>query len=214
MLLNIRPSHLSVRTCELWQNGWLDPDAVWGGECGRSRNGCTRFWWWSSKGKGSFGGEFGASHCNQWGLCDALFSNYFDDLLIWMRRTIFFGGKLPGDRFTPETADFAVNQRNAVDWEVVLSERRQVGEVGEHRRLLAIRRSVQHLQQSSNTRVTRKQICVGTRSSCHNMPLSACCFLTALLSCWSDHRPGKHWSDRRTADRRFTANTFRGNTLY
>jgi len=30
-------------------------------------------------------GEFGASHCNQWGLCDALFSNYFEDLF-----TIFF----------------------------------------------------------------------------------------------------------------------------
>ena len=26
------------------------------------------------------GGEFGTSHCNQWGLCDALFSNYFEDL--------------------------------------------------------------------------------------------------------------------------------------
>jgi len=26
-------------------------------------------------------GEFGASHCNQWDLCDALFSNYFEDLL-------------------------------------------------------------------------------------------------------------------------------------
>jgi len=25
--------------------------------------------------RGSFGGEFGASRCNQWGLCDALFSN-------------------------------------------------------------------------------------------------------------------------------------------
>jgi len=33
------------------------------------------------KGRGSFGGEFGASHCNQWGTCDALFSNYFEDLL-------------------------------------------------------------------------------------------------------------------------------------
>jgi len=32
------------------------------------------------RGKGSFGGEFGASHCNQWGLFDALTSNYFDDL--------------------------------------------------------------------------------------------------------------------------------------
>jgi len=25
--------------------------------------------WLSSKGKGSFGDEFGAFHCNQWGLC-------------------------------------------------------------------------------------------------------------------------------------------------
>ena len=32
------------------------------------------------EGKGQFGGEFGASHCNQRGLCDALFSNYFEDL--------------------------------------------------------------------------------------------------------------------------------------
>jgi len=32
------------------------------------------------RGMGSFGGEFGASHCNQWGMCDALFSNYFEDL--------------------------------------------------------------------------------------------------------------------------------------
>jgi len=28
----------------------------------------------------SFRGEFGASHCNQWGISDALFSNYFEDL--------------------------------------------------------------------------------------------------------------------------------------
>jgi len=34
------------------------------------------------RGRGSFGGEFGASHCNQWGLCDALFSNYFEDLFL------------------------------------------------------------------------------------------------------------------------------------
>ena len=26
-------------------------------------------------------GSFGVSHCNQWGLCDAHFSNYFEDLL-------------------------------------------------------------------------------------------------------------------------------------
>ena len=29
-----------------------------------------------------FGGEFGASHCNQWGRYDALFSNYFEDCLV------------------------------------------------------------------------------------------------------------------------------------
>jgi len=33
------------------------------------------------RGRGSFGDELGTSHCNQWGLCDALFSNYFEDLL-------------------------------------------------------------------------------------------------------------------------------------
>jgi len=33
------------------------------------------------RGRGSFEGEFGASYGNQWGLCDALFSNYFEDLL-------------------------------------------------------------------------------------------------------------------------------------
>ena len=36
MVLNIRPSHVSVHTCEQWQHGWLDLDAVWGGECGRA----------------------------------------------------------------------------------------------------------------------------------------------------------------------------------
>ena len=28
-----------------------------------------------------WGGEFRASQCNRWGICDALFSNYFEDLL-------------------------------------------------------------------------------------------------------------------------------------
>jgi len=37
------------------------------------------------KRRGSFGDEFGASHCNQWGLCDALFSNYFEDLFLTIR---------------------------------------------------------------------------------------------------------------------------------
>ena len=36
MLLNIHVAHLSVRTCELRQNGQLDPDAVSGGEWGRA----------------------------------------------------------------------------------------------------------------------------------------------------------------------------------
>jgi len=56
MLLNIHVSHLPVRTCELWWNGWLDLDAVWGCEWGRAWYGCIRFWWWLSKGKGQFWG--------------------------------------------------------------------------------------------------------------------------------------------------------------
>ena len=43
----------------LWQNGWLDPDAVWDGEWGESRDGCIRWGWWSTKGKGSFGVNLG-----------------------------------------------------------------------------------------------------------------------------------------------------------
>ena len=40
------------------------------------------------EGKGAvLEGEFGASHCNQWVLCDALFSNYFDELLNNAHRT-------------------------------------------------------------------------------------------------------------------------------
>jgi len=29
------------------------------------------------RGRGSFGGEFGASHCNQWDFATRLFPNYF-----------------------------------------------------------------------------------------------------------------------------------------
>jgi len=87
MLRTCRLDHLSVclyPESVLWQNGWLNPDAVWGGEWGRAWYGCIRFWRWSSKGKEQFWGEFGASHCNRWGLCDTLFSNYFEDLFsIW-----------------------------------------------------------------------------------------------------------------------------------
>ena len=52
----------------LWQNGWVDLDVVWGGKWGRSRDWCIRLGLLSSKGKGSFGDEFGTSHCNKWGL--------------------------------------------------------------------------------------------------------------------------------------------------
>jgi len=35
------------------------------------------------KGEGAvLGGELGASHFNQWDLCDALLSNYFEALLL------------------------------------------------------------------------------------------------------------------------------------
>jgi len=51
----------------LWQNGWLDLDAVWDGEWDWSVDGCIR--WGGNRWRGSFGGEFLAFHCNQWGLC-------------------------------------------------------------------------------------------------------------------------------------------------
>jgi len=38
----------------LWQNGWLDLDAIWDGEWGRSKDGCIRWGWWASKEKGQF----------------------------------------------------------------------------------------------------------------------------------------------------------------
>jgi len=68
----------------LWQNGWLDPGAVWDGECGRSRDGCIRWEWWSSKGKRQFGGKFGESHCNQWELCCVVvWSAWTDRAVVW-----------------------------------------------------------------------------------------------------------------------------------
>ena len=74
--------------CTLWRNGGSEPDAVW-------RHRSDGYWHeagsavWGSvhgKGYGTFGGEFRASHCNQWGLYGvrvhfrsdaALFPNYF-----------------------------------------------------------------------------------------------------------------------------------------
>jgi len=41
------------------------------------------------RGRGIFVGEFGASHCNQWGFCDALFSNYFENLFHLSLFTLF-----------------------------------------------------------------------------------------------------------------------------
>ena len=39
----------------MWQNGRVDPDAVGGGEWGRSRDACIRWGWLPSKGKEQFG---------------------------------------------------------------------------------------------------------------------------------------------------------------
>ena len=47
----------------------MDPDAVWGGEWVGRRMGVLDGGGDRRRGKSSFGGEFGASHCNQWGLC-------------------------------------------------------------------------------------------------------------------------------------------------
>ena len=73
--LSPRPSDgrsVCVSACPesvLWQNGWVDPDAVSGAEWCRSRDGCIRWGWFSSKGKRQFWGEVGASHCDQRGHC-------------------------------------------------------------------------------------------------------------------------------------------------
>ena len=45
------------------------------------------------EGEDAVWGEFGASRCNQWGLCDALFSNYSEDLLYF---TVAGGSHEPG----------------------------------------------------------------------------------------------------------------------
>jgi len=46
----------------------LDPDAVWDGDWGRSGMGVLDGGDDRRTGRGSFGGEFEASYCNQWGL--------------------------------------------------------------------------------------------------------------------------------------------------
>ena len=50
----------------LWKNGGSDPDAVWDHRSDGSRDDVgsgDRF-----TGRGTFGGEFGVHHCNQWRL--------------------------------------------------------------------------------------------------------------------------------------------------
>ena len=75
-----RPSVCVCPERVLWQNGSLDPGAIWGDEWGRAWYGRIR-WVVIVEGEEAVWGEFGASHCNQWDLCDALLSNYFEDLL-------------------------------------------------------------------------------------------------------------------------------------
>ena len=52
----------------LWKNGESDPAAVWRHRSDGSRDEAGSRVWGSVHGKGYFGGEFGARHCNQWGL--------------------------------------------------------------------------------------------------------------------------------------------------
>jgi len=69
--LSPRPS-VGLSVClesVLWQNGWVDLDAIWGGERGWLRDVYIRLGWLSAKGKGQFWGWIWGSHCNKWGWC-------------------------------------------------------------------------------------------------------------------------------------------------
>ena len=70
MLLNFHVAHLSIRTCEQWQHGWLDPDAVWRGEWGGARHSCVRWKCRCVNGKGLFLAWFLAF----FGICALFFS--------------------------------------------------------------------------------------------------------------------------------------------
>ena len=55
----------------LWKNGGLNPYAVWHGRSDGSSMDETRTYWGLRIGQSerdNFGGKYGASHCNQWGL--------------------------------------------------------------------------------------------------------------------------------------------------
>jgi len=63
-LQTCRLSRLSVSRSvglvgELWKNGCLDLDAIWGGEWGRSRDWCIRWGEDRRRGRGSFVGKCG-----------------------------------------------------------------------------------------------------------------------------------------------------------
>jgi len=45
----------------LWQNGWVDPDAIWDREWGQSNDGCIRWGGDRRRGKGSLGWIWGVS---------------------------------------------------------------------------------------------------------------------------------------------------------
>ena len=52
----------------LWKNGGSDPDAVWHHRSHGSRDKAGSGFGDRFTERGTFGGEFGARHCNQWGL--------------------------------------------------------------------------------------------------------------------------------------------------
>jgi len=95
---------------ELWKNGWLDLDAVWGGECGRSKEGCIMIW--SSKGRGIFVGKCEASYCNQCGFCGVVILHRegwrrgssqitLGFLVTCLTKLFELSEKLPSERFEP-----------------------------------------------------------------------------------------------------------------
>jgi len=60
------------RSVQLWKNGGSGgPYAVWHHRSDGSRDEAGSVVWGSVHGKGTFGGEFGARHCNLWGLFGA-----------------------------------------------------------------------------------------------------------------------------------------------
>ena len=59
----------SVCPVHCGKNGGSDADAVWHHRSGGSRDDGDGGVWWSVDGKGYFGGEFGASHCNLCRVC-------------------------------------------------------------------------------------------------------------------------------------------------